>query len=129
MKKILLLLVLILFTAVSISAQTALPAPDNTPEEYEDDEFPQWMKDLRRGEIIAIGSFPLTFFATQLIYGFVRYAKNDFDDAYNPGFLIGSSSAEPYTDKEKGEIILISISASLAFALADFIIGKIIEDD
>ncbi|MBN1647429.1 MAG: hypothetical protein JW874_05295 [Spirochaetales bacterium] len=101
---------------------------DHKPEEYSDDEFPVWLRDLRRGEIIAIGSFPFTFFVSQLAYGFYRYYDHDFDANYSPSFLMGSGSTAAYTDDEKRKIIVISLCLSAGMALVDFIIGKLKHD-
>ena len=119
------LLLSILATPQVFSQVNGPETEDHIPEEYEDDEFPVWTQDLRRAEIITIGSFPITFFIAQLSYGIYRYIGNDFDIQYSPVFFMGSGSANPYSKDEKTAIILISVGLSAAMALTDFIIGKL----
>ena len=62
-----------LFFAICI----ALPvqAQESAGDEYEpyrEDEFPQWMHDLRRAEVVLIGSFPVTLLLTTLAYEILR---------------------------------------------------------
>ena len=76
------------------------------PEEYQPEEFPAWAHDLRRFEIITIGSYPITFFVTSLIYDFSIYANNDFDPTYSMG-----------TQRSREDIALIMGSAAGASAL------------
>lgn len=117
------LLILSVLLTPHVFSQEAEPE-DHTPAEYEEDEFPVWLQDLRRAEIITVGSFPFTFFISQISFGFYRYAVNDFAVEYSPGFFMGSGSANPYSNDEKTSIILISIGLSAAMALTDYIIGK-----
>ena len=57
----------------SSPAQTESAGDDETPVPYDPEEFPQWARDLRRGEIVATGSFPLTLLASRLLYGLGRF--------------------------------------------------------
>ncbi len=118
------IIILSVFITPQVFSQ-AVKTDDYTPSEYEEDEFPVWLQDLRRAEIIAVGSFPFTFFLSQLSYGIYRFACHDFTSDYSPVFFMGSGSANPFTEYEKTTIILISLGLSATMALADFIIGKL----
>jgi hypothetical protein len=76
----------------SLLLNTALPvfSEDTTPKPYEDDELPQTLKDIRRFEIITIGALPFVTLDATLAYSTYRYAKNDFDSAYQPDIFSAS---------------------------------------
>ncbi len=86
MKYGILMLTVLIFSTVTILPAQQLPPPDPLmPEEYDPEEFPPWAHDLRRYEVVAIGSYPITFVASSLIYDFSVYAANDFNPAYSMG--------------------------------------------
>ncbi len=116
MKKGLLLLILISFSVLSLLPAQQLPPPDPLlPEDYSPEEFPLWAHDLRRYEVIAIGSYPITFFASSLIYDFSIYAANDF----NPSYSMGSQR----DGNDIGIIIGSAVGISLVIATVDLIIN------
>ena len=121
MKLLLLLLLLFCFSFASF-AEEATPQP----EPYSPDEFSPLLKDIRRFEIILIGSLPFTFFFSSLSYQLYRYISFNFDKAYAP-VLFGGVPGAGLMSQEKEGIIWGSLSVSAAMALADFIIGKIVE--
>ncbi|MEW5814278.1 MAG: hypothetical protein AB1798_02640 [Spirochaetota bacterium] len=95
-----------------------------TPEEYSPDEFPTWLKDLRRAEIILIGSVPVTLLFSSVFYQLFRYAKNGFTQEYAPSLFAGPV-AVPLSEPEKRGVLIAGISISGFIALMDFIIGKV----
>ncbi len=110
----------------SILFNTALPlfseeSTDTTPKPYEEDEFPQALKDLRRFEIITIGALPFVTLDTSLAYSTYRYAKNDFDDAYKPDIFSSSS----FSQEEQKGIILTSVGICVGIGLSDLIVQLI----
>ena len=120
-RKIILLLMLFLLTGtVSI-----LYADNNTPEPYEEDEFPQWLKDIRRAEIIFFGSLPISIFLSIEGYEVYRYFSHDMNADYTP-WPFRSTEAPPYTYEEQLTIIGTALIISGVIALLDFIIGKIV---
>lgn len=125
---VLLLLLLVPQAVFSQAGSTTTDTGEETmePEPYTEDEFPPWMRKLRRGEIILIGSFPFTFFLSNIGTQLYRYAANDFAQEYSPA-LIGGGQQTPYSDQEKLAVIVTAVSISAAVALADFIIGEILE--
>ncbi len=119
MKKKLIVKILIF----SILINTGLPlfseeSTDTTPKPYEEDEFPQALKDLRRFEIITLGALPFVTLDTSLAYSTYRYAKNDFNDAYKPDIFSSSS----YSQEEQRGIILTSVGICVGIGLSDLIV-------
>ena len=104
------------------------PEADSTePQEYTEDEFSPFLRDLRRGEIIMLGSFPLTLFLTLEAFDVYRYVVNRGEpDSYRYKFWpIRSPDPAPYSSDEIAGMVFTALSASALIALADFIIGKI----
>ena len=89
------------------------------PVPYEEDEFPQWAKDLRRGEIIFAGSLPFTILASNAGYGIYKTITGGSGGL---GSLTGSSAL---TDSEKFMILGIGAGISAALAITDWIIGLV----
>lgn len=104
----------------SLLFNTALPvfSEDTTPKAYEEDEFPQTLKDIRRFEIITIGALPFVTLDATLAYSTYRYAAHDFDSAYKPDIFSSSSFSQ---DEQKG-IILTSIGICVGIGLTDLIV-------
>lgn len=98
------------------------------PAPYERSEFPEWAHALRRAEVVAIGSLPLTLFGVQLVYGFARYAAHGFQDSgSSPAtpadvpapFPFGPIGGGDLTDTEEIGIIIGAVALSLTIALID----------
>lgn len=116
MIKGLFLLMILSISNFSLLSAQQLPPPDPLmPEDYDPDEFALWAHDLRRFEIVAIGSYPITFFATSLIYDFSVYAVNDFNPAYSMGSQRDGSDI--------GLIVGSAACVSLVIATVDLIIS------
>jgi hypothetical protein len=92
--------------------------------------FPQWSKDLRRGEIVALGSFPFALFTTTFIMESVRWnaeANMDFSEdgrRYAP-WPFKSAGAVDMSNKEREMTFIAAAGLSVAVALTDFIIVQI----
>jgi len=116
MNRLLLLVLLFLFGSIFLLPAQQLPPSDPLmPEDYDPEEFPLWTHDLRRYEVIAIGSYPITFFASSLIYDFSIYAANDF----NPAYSMGSQR----DGNDIGIIVGSAVCVSLVIATVDLIIN------
>ena len=94
----------------------------DSPAPYEDEEFPEWALNLRRGEIIFFGSLPFATLLTTLAYRSVVYAINQ-----------GSADKKsiPWgelTSGEETEVFFITLGISLSIAIADFILGEIFDE-
>ncbi|MDR2702008.1 MAG: hypothetical protein LBB72_06235 [Spirochaetaceae bacterium] len=110
------------------NTKTILPAvpaksKKNTAEQTSPEGPPQWAKDLRRGEIVAFGSLPFTFFFTQTFMDLYRTATHDWDNRYAPSVFKGAG-AIPMTDTELKMMFGIAISASVVVAVVDHFIIK-----
>jgi len=108
----------ILIVSLFLNVSLPLFSEDASPKSYEDDEFPQTLKDIRRFEIITLGALPFVTLDTTLAYSTYRYAKNDFDSAYKPDIFSSSSFTQ---DEQKG-IILTSVGISIGIGLTDLIV-------
>lgn len=113
-----LVLLLIVFSLFPLSGEAL---PDYEP--YEEDEFPAWARDLRRGEIIFFGTIPFTFFVSAFSYDIYKYASNNFNPDSAPA-LFGNTTPPILTNEEKIQIIAVSISLSSFLALLDYFLGK-----
>ena len=96
-------------------AQSSSSDPSMTSSQFDMTGFPQWAKDLRRGEIVAFGSFPFMYFFTNFGYDSYRYAVNGWDRRYAP-WPLKAAGAEETTQREK--IITLGIAAGGAVLIA-----------
>lgn len=85
---------------------------------------PRWVRDLRRAEIVATGTLPLTLLASRLAYGVIRFGARTLeagaiDLAYAPGFLAPPGAAELVTTEKVG-IIVNAVVLSALIAVLDF---------
>jgi hypothetical protein len=108
-----------------LSAQTSgqVVAPGILPD-VRPSSTPGWVQDLRRGEIVAFGSFPFTMFLSTFTMDSIRFFKNDMNRAYLPWPLKGPGAIE-MSREEKKQTLLIAAAASLSIALIDFAIVKV----
>jgi len=118
--------VLLLAALLCVVPAQALLAADRTPEEYRQDEFPAWMHDLRRGEIIMFGSLPFSLFLVTLGYDSIRYFLHSADDdalLYAP-WPFRSANPAPYGTTETIGVGVGVLVCSLAVSVADYLIGR-----
>lgn len=121
-KKIFAFLTLIFFSFNLFAASSKSSSSSSTnPKEYSEDEFPQWTKDLRRAEIITLGSMPFVTMGVSLAYGSYLYFTNQISSFPNP--LDKSTSS--YTEDQQLKIVGISLGVSAVFGLTDFIVNLI----
>lgn len=90
----------------------------NDPVPYERSEFPEWAHALRRAEVTAIGSLPLTLFGVRMVYDFARWAAYGFEDMAPFPFRPIGGGAEP-TDTEMLGIVIGAAALSVTIALID----------
>lgn len=93
------------------------------PVPYSPDEFPLWLRQLRRAEIITVGAFPIALLVSSLGYQTVRYAQHGYSQSYAPALF--GTGATPLSNQEKIGILLGAAGLSMSIALADFILGKL----
>ena len=65
------------------------------PEPYHPSEFPPILNDLRRGEIILVGSYPIAILLTTIIYDFGRWTACD---GFSADFPMCNSSLNGYNE-------------------------------
>jgi len=95
---------------------------DNEPEEYQEDEFSPFLKELRRGEIIMLGSLPLSIFLAIETYEIYRYVQHDREPEYAP-WPFRRHGGVDFSSQESTGIFLSALGFSFLIAAADFIIG------
>jgi hypothetical protein len=115
-------LLMILLLCSFLYADTAVPTP------YHPDEFPRWALDLRRGEIIAFGVFPLSLLASSLLYDLGRFGVRSvqagrLDADYAPWFFAPPGAPE-LTDGERIGILVGAVGISVTIALVDHLLGR-----
>jgi len=92
---------------------------------------PQWVRDLRRFDVIAFGTFPFSLFAVTFvtdIFRWIDYNGMNFNDLRYAPWPLKSAGAVEMTSQEYGRTILIAVGLSLTLALVDLIIVKIKRD-
>ncbi|MFP4373469.1 MAG: hypothetical protein ACLFPO_03995 [Spirochaetaceae bacterium] len=119
---------LLCVTAAALPAQSG-ENTETEAEPYSPEEFPRWAEDLRRGEIIAFGSFPVVLLLANVGYDAVRFGREslragEWNYTYAPWFF-GPPDKPPLTEEERVGVILSAAGISVGVALADFIIGRI----
>lgn len=89
-----------------------------TPEPYKENEFPQFLKDARRFEIITFGALPFVAIQTTFGYSTIQYVNHDFESSYFPNPFAASS----YSQDEQIGILLTSLGICVGIGLTDLII-------
>lgn len=100
-------------------------ADSTTPEPYKKDEFPSWLSDLRRAEIITLGAMPFITLNVSLCYSFGNYAAHDFDSAYFVNPFAQTSDANSFSTDEQIGILLTSLGICLGIGITDFIVHSV----
>lgn len=113
------ILLLVFLPAVIFAAEPTIQI-----EPYREGEFPDWLLDVRRAEIVTLGSLPFTTLSATLTYSFYRYAANHFDKDYFPNPLAKSSASANLTKEEQIGIISVSAGLSLAAGIIDYLLSS-----
>ena len=104
------------FCVVCLSAFLLSVAPAEDATKYDDIKFPQWVKDLRRTEIITFGSLP---FVT--IWSTLAYSEIEYGEFHNPR----DKSADGFSPADQKSIVQISAITCLGLGLTDLAITLI----
>jgi hypothetical protein len=109
------------FSCLGAQSMVSQPAPQAT--QFDTSEFPQWAKDLRRGEIVAFGSFPFAFFFTTLSIDLYRCATHGWDRRYAPWPAKPAGAIDMTTDEQ---ILTLGLAAggAVLIALTDYAIVR-----
>ena len=125
MKKKLIASIICLSLFANLTPVFAADTKSTTPEPYEEDEFPSWLKDLRRAEIITLGAMPFITLNTSLCYSFGNYAFHKFDSDYFVNPFAQGSDTSSYTSGEQAGILLTSLGICLGIGITDFIVHSV----
>jgi hypothetical protein len=87
-------------------------------------EFPQWVLDLRRFDIILFGSFPFTYWFASTAMDTYRSSQHNWDSRYAP-WPAKSAGAINMTNDEYALTLACAAAGSALVALADHIIVRI----
>jgi len=102
-----------------------LYAQSQITNEEEAPKLPQWVRDLRRWDIITFGVFPFSMFFVTFAADMIRWSETDFSDNRYAPWPMKSKDAVAMTSEEYLRTVLIGISVSAAIALIDFAIVQI----
>ncbi|MDR1318028.1 MAG: hypothetical protein LBJ90_00255, partial [Treponema sp.] len=129
-RRILCILLVFFLPVFSARGQTS-SVPDTVLKSvaFDTSTFPQWVKDLRRFEIVAFGSFPFAMFTATFAMDTQRWASNgmswsDEGRRYAP-WPLKSAGAVNMSNKEQEMTMAIAAGLCGAIALADFIVVQI----
>ena len=86
-------------------------------------EFPQWAKDLRRGEIIAFGAYPIAIFFSRIFLDLYRMSQNNWDRRYAP-WPATAAGGPGLTENELKALFGIAAVVSVTVSVADHLIVK-----
>lgn len=111
----------VLFFSFVVSPSFSAEETNVEPVPYADDEFPQWTKDLRRAEIISLGSVPFVALGITIGYGTYLYKTGETDHFPNP-FSKGDDS---FTESQQLKILGASLGAGLCIGVIDFTVNTI----
>jgi hypothetical protein len=106
-----------------LGAQSSGSPPTLPAVQFDTSEFPQWAKDLRRGEIVAFGSFPFTFFFATMSVDLYRSASHGWDRRYAPWPVKSAGSIDMTKDEQ---ILTLGLAAggAVLVALTDYAIVR-----
>ncbi|MBQ3801655.1 MAG: hypothetical protein II837_15335 [Treponema sp.] len=96
------------------------PVTENDTEAlpYAEDEFPQWAKDLRRGEIVSLGAMPFVGLWVAGGYGGYKYFSGKTDTFPNP-----FSSKDAFNKQEIWTMVGVTAGVGLGIGLTDFFVN------
>ena len=126
MKTLSIVLCLLFILHPLFGATDAESTADDTTEEYKPysiDEFPVWLQELRRAEIIFFGSFPVAMLLSTLGYeGFrsIRGVLTANSDSSGASFEFGN-----YDSPERKGLLIAGVSLSFVVAVLDYLLGRI----
>jgi hypothetical protein len=132
MKKLFFLIILfsLFFNSAYQTSAQSLSTTKPTVTTFDPSELPQWVKDLRRFDIITFGAFPFSMFFVTTVTDMIRWKDaNNFDMTeegrrYAP-WPAKSAGAVEMTNDEFTKTLFIAIGVSAGFALIDLLIVNI----
>lgn len=123
--------VLVLFVMVVAhvpAQQPSLDRYDDGPRPWSRDEFPEWAWSLRRGEIIAIGAFPIAMLLSSIVYQIGRFAVVSIQEgqvtAEQAPFFLSPGTGPAFNEEERIGLVVSGVVLSIGVAVADHILGR-----
>ena len=122
MKNLILLigLMFLILHALPLEAQSY---SDENTQGFDMTDFPQWTRDLRRGEIVAFGSFPFTLLLSRIVMDTYRSATNGWDRRYAP-WPLTAAGAVGMTQEQHFMTLGFAVGGSIIVALVDHLIVR-----
>lgn len=122
------LILLIAFPLVPPSRAPAAQEDSDVPLPYEREEFPDWAWDLRRGEIIAFGAFPVAMIVSGIGLQLGRFViksveEGQFSQEYAP-FFLSTRTGPRYEQNERAGLLISAGIISVGVALVDYFLGR-----
>ncbi len=119
--------VLIALLAVTTAAYGQNEGKDASPSDYQPSEFPDWVRELRRAEIVGFGALPFTVFFAITIVDSYRYATHGWNPAYAP-WPLKSAGAIAMTEIEAVTAFSTGVIAAAAVAALDWLLVRLREN-
>jgi hypothetical protein len=113
--------VIAFFLAFVLLAGPVFAADPVVIEPYTKDEFPQWAKDLRRTEIITLGSLPFVTLTVTLAYSLISWSASGFSE--NTPNLFSKTTDDSMRESDMITILIISGGISVALGLVDLFVN------
>ena len=106
---------------LSLSPVEAATSTDDSEEAepYNLSEFPQWTKDLRRLEIVSLGSVPFVMFAVATVFSSYQYFSGATQQFINP------FARSSYSEGDQMKIFFFSLGTGAFIGLSDLTINII----
>jgi len=130
MRKLFLIAIFFILLTAPVFQLTAQSSSPSSSAVFDTTNFPQWVKDMRRWDIIAFGAFPFAMFTVTFITDMCRWGDNagmDFSESgrqYAP-WPLKSAGAVEMTKDEYIRTIWIAAGLSASVAVTDLIIHKV----
>jgi len=112
----------LLFVPLNQAAAQSNTTTTTTDMSYKSSDLPQWVKDMRRFDIIAFGVFPFSMFFVTFITDTIRWIGTDINDFRYAPWPLKSAGAVEMTQEEHNRTILIAAGVSVVIALVDLAI-------
>ena len=106
---------LVIFSIIQTCLFSQSNQKNTEPKPYSKDEFIQPLQDLRRFEIITLGSMPFVTLNTAIVFNGINYATGK-TQTFNP------LATADYKPDEMKTVILTSLCISAGIGLTDFIV-------
>lgn len=97
----------------------AFCAESTEPVPYDDEEFPQWTLDLRRFEVVSLGSVPFAMIGVTMAYGAIEMNRGNINSMPNP------LNPGSFSEGEQLKIVGMTLCVGACIGLIDFTVNKI----